>query len=240
MSDAAKLAKLSFMKKPQGTPFSSFGPSVGEILAIGATLEDAVIGSAYAAIISYGEAMYALQHGSISWSVVRLYYSCFYSIRALLLIHEVVPFSSGNQMMLNIPRCKFLKGGSSSHHWNWAEIKKIGQLDKQWFFSSDSQEAYGKLREHRENVNYTHVFTDPAFHNCLVSSESDLVKRFRVYRDDDEFLYTYLDEHLAIAYPTKLVFELDVSLRHASISLPQESLSHAKKIWRMKDRCPCS
>src|SRR5690606_37510254 len=118
---------------------------------------------------------------------------------------------------------KFLKGGTSSHHWNWISIRKVVQLSESWFASSDSQEAYERLRKHRENVNYTHAFTDPAFHRCLVSGESDLTKRFRLYRDDGTFLYTYLDDHLAIAYPTKLIFSLDAWLRDVSMSLPPEN-----------------
>jgi len=240
MSDAARLASQAFLQKPQGTPYAHFVPTAGEISAIRATVEDAVMESTYAAVVSYAEAMSGLQHGSISWSIVRLYYSCFYSLRALLLLNEVVPFNCRGEMLLDIPSGKFLKGGASSHHWNWTSLRKIAQLGGGWFLSSDSEETYEKLRRHRENVNYTHAFTDPSFHRCLVSGESDLTKRFRSYRDDGPFLYTYLTDHLAIAYPTKLIFNLDASLRDASMSLPPENISHVKKIWSMKDRCPVS
>lgn len=107
-----------------------------------------------------------------------------------------------------------------------------------WIISQDSQDSYEKLREHRENVNYTHGFTDPYFHRCLISSEQDLAKRIRAYRDDVAFFYTYLPDHLAIAYPTKLIFNLDNAMQASSIILPDESLSHLKKIWVIKDRCP--
>lgn len=240
MSDAARLASQVFSKKPPGTSYAHFAPSAGEISAIRATVEDAVLESTYAAVVSYAEAMSGLQHGSISWSIVRLYYSCFYSLRALLLLNEIVPFNCRGEMLLDIPSGKFLKGGASSHHWNWTSIRKVVQLSGSWFVSSDSEETYEKLRKHRENINYTHAFTDPAFHRCLVSGEPDLTRRFRSYRDDGSFLYTYLADHLAIAYPTKLIFSLDASLRDASMSLPPESISHAKKIWSMKDRCPAS
>lgn len=240
MSDSARLASQAFSRKPPGTPYAHFAPSAGEMLAIRATLEDAVIASTYAAVVSYAEAMAGLQHGSISWSIVRLYYSCFYSLRALLLLEDVVPFNCRGEMLLDISGGKFFKGGASSHHWNWTWLRKIVQLGGSWFLSSDSEEAYERLRKHRENVNYTHAFTDQNFHRCLISGESDLIKRFRSYRDDGPFLYTYLADHLAIAYPTKLIFSLDASLREASMSLPPESISHAKKIWSMKDRCPAS
>ncbi|GEM_PF-6085645 len=238
MSDASRLASVAFSQKPQGVQYSHFALSVDQVSSIRAALDGAVIESAYAAVVSYAEAMSGLQHGSISWSIVRLYYSCFYSLRALLLLNEVVPFNCGGEMLFDVHSGKFHKGGNSSHHWNWISIRKIPQMYNGWFVSADSEDAYGKIRKHRENVNYTHAFTDPEFHLCLVSGESDISKRFRLYRDDVSFFYTYLTEHLAIAYPTNLIFSLDKLMRHASVSLPPESVSHAKKIWSIKDRCP--
>jgi len=240
MSDAARIARQVFASKPKGLTYTHFRPSAVDLASIDATLSVATAESAYSAAISYAEAMSNLQHGSTAWSIVKLYYSCFYSLRTLLLLNQVVPFNSGSEMLLDIDGKKFQKGGKSSHHWNWKSINKVGAVGRSWFTSSDSEEAYGKLRKHRENVNYTHSFPDPDFHKCLVSKENDLGKRFRTYRDDSAFFYTYLDDHLAIAYPTKLIFQLDTSLKAASIFLDEEKIAHLKSVWKMKDRCPIS
>lgn len=240
MSDASRLARLSFSAKPSGQPFTHFTPTASDVASIAATVNEAVSDSAYAAIISYAEALSAIQHGSISWSIIKLYYSSFYSLRALLLLNQIVPFNCGGEMLLDIRSGSFLKGGKSSHHWNWGSINRIAHLRGSWFISTDSQDTYGKLREHRENVNYTHCFTDPDFHRCLLTGEADLAKRFRTYRDDGSFLYTYLPDHLAIAYPTKLIFHLDLSLQNLSIKLADEKIAHLRKIWSIKDRCPIS
>ncbi|EPB4338858.1 hypothetical protein QNZ44_002899 [Enterobacter kobei] len=238
MSDAARLASQSFSNKPSGVSYDHFTPSNADISAISSTIDDALVGSAYAAALSYAEAISGLQKGSISWSIVRLYYSCFYSLRAMLILNRVIPFNCSGEMLLDIQSSKFLKGGKSSHHWNWVTLRKIPCMNKSWFLSSDSQEAYESLRKHRENVNYTHGFTDPDFHRCLISGESDLGKRFRSYRDDDKFIYTYLADHLAIAYPTMLIHDLDKSMRKASVTLPKENIDHLKRIWSIKDKCP--
>lgn len=156
----------------------------------------------------------------------------------MLILNRVIPFNCSGEMLLDIQSSKFLKGGKSSHHWNWVTLRKIPCMNKSWFLSSDSQEAYESLRKHRENVNYTHGFTDPDFHRCLISGESDLGKRFRSYRDDDKFIYTYLADHLAIAYPTMLIHDLDKSMRKASVTLPTENIDHLKRIWSIKDKCP--
>ena len=238
MSDAARLASSAFQNKPLSTPYSLFQISAAEISKIRAEMKVAAIESAYAAVVSYAEALSALQKKSISWSIIRLYYSCFYSLRSLFLMNEIVPFNCRGERLLCVSSGKFQKGGTSSHHWNWSVIRKFPQLNTSWFVSTDSQEAYEKLRKHRENVNYTHAFTDPALHNCLITGEHDLGKRFRVYRDDTPFLYTYLDDHLAIAYPTKLIFTVDAHMLRSSIALPAKSMSHVRAIWSMRDRCP--
>lgn len=240
MSDAARLARQSFSSKPAGMQFAHFTPPAGVLSTIGAAIDEAVSESAYSAVVSYAEALSSLKSGSISWSIVRLYYSCFYCIRALLLLKKVVPFNFNGEMLLDVCGAKFIKGGASSHHWNWSSITKVSRLAGAWFLSADSQDSYKKLREYRESVNYTHGFTDPNFHQCLVSGEDDLGKRLRLYRDDSAFFYTYLSDHLAIAYPTRLVFELDAAMQHASISLESEKVAHIKSVWSIKDRCPMS
>lgn len=237
MSDAARLACQWYTTKPAGTPYSSFTADGRALQEIIDKVPEAIVASSYSALISYTEAMSGLKSGSSSWSVVRLYYSCFYSIRAMLLANGVVPFNCGTEMILETSTGRVLRGGRSSHHWNWTSINSTG-LRGEWLCSEDSQTAYDALRKHRENVNYTHGFTDPNLHSCLISQDADLARRFRAYRDDTAFLYTYLVDHLAIAYPTKLIFRLDHELRDKVITIPEDKATHAKSLWKIRDRCP--
>jgi hypothetical protein len=237
MSDAARLASQFFLLKPKHTPYDSYPPSADLITAVAAKLDEAIILSAYSAIVSFAEAVSGLQNSSSSWAIVRLYYSCFYSIRSLLMSEGIVPFNGGSEMMLDTSGMRFLKGGSSSHHWNWSSITRT-RLKGQWYWSSDSQAAYEKLRSHRESVNYTHGFTDPDQHSCLIAQEANFLRRFRSYRDDVEFFYTYLDDHLALAYPTKLIFQLDTLMLQRSLVFSDEKLAHLGSLWKFKDRCP--
>ena len=218
-------------------PFTSYQPSAGLITEVAAKLDEAVLLSAYSAIISFAEAVSGLQNASPSWAIVRLYYSCFYSIRSLLISEGIVPFNGGSEMMLDISGNRFIKGGNNSHQWNWSSIIST-RLRGQWYCSSDSQAAYGKLKSHRESVNYTHGFTDPDQHSCLIFQEADFLRRFRSYRDDEDFFYTYLDDHLALAYPTKLIYELDTLMRQRSLVFSNEKLAHLRSLWKFKDKCP--
>jgi uncharacterized protein (UPF0332 family) len=238
MSDAARLAKQAFATKPNGTPYANFQVSAIALQSIAEQIAPTIVDTAFAAVVSYAEAMAGIPKGSSSWSVIRLYYSTFYALKALMLTHEVIPFNSGKEeMMLDARNNRFFKGGKSSHHWNWSSIRKT-TIKHEWYASQDSEEAYEKLRKFRENVNYTHAFTDPKLHECLVPSRDDQSKRFRYYRDDKIFQYTYLIDHLAIAYPTKLIFEIDAKLQSLSYKLDPDRLKHLREIWKIRDRCP--
>jgi hypothetical protein len=237
MSDAARLTKQAFAGKPVGTPYSKFALTPVELQSISVQISTAVIDNAYSAIISYTEAMMGIGKGSSSWSVIRLYYSSFYCLRAIMLSNNLVPFNGGIEMVFDISNNKFYKGGRSSHHLNWHSLRQTA-MKLNWSCSQDSQDAYDILRSYRENANYTHAFNDPNLHECLVNDNVDLTKRFRIYRDDAEFLYAYLHDHLAIAYPTKLIFEVDSYLKDLGYLLEPERVQHVRSIWKIKDRCP--
>ncbi len=237
MSDTARLTKQAFAIKPNGIPYGSFSIPPAAIRSITGQLPTAIIDTAYAAIISYAEAISGLRMGSSSWSVIRLYYSAFYSLKTMMLTRSVISFNAGGEMLFDASTGKFLKGGKSSHHWNWNSFRQTA-LKHDWFISQDSQDAYNELRNHRENVNYTHSFTDPNLHKCLTSNHLDITRRFRSYRDDVHFLYTYLTDHLAIAYPTKLIYEVDLAMSSLDYRLEPERLRHVRTLWKMQDRCP--
>ena len=240
MSDSARLASTAFAAKPAQVPYANFSISPQKLVEIGNGVSTAIEDSAYAAAVSYVEAVSYIPKGSIAWSVVRLYYSCFYSIRALLLMNGMLPFNCKGEMYLDVNSGSFLKGGSSSHHFNWMAIRKHLSVSANWFISEDSQVAYEKLRTFRESINYTHGFTDPEYHDCLSAGSDGFEKRLRSYRDDEQFLYTYLVDHLALSYPTKLIFHLDGELDTRSNRLSPKRAAHIRSVWKLKDRCPLS
>ncbi|MDL2399463.1 hypothetical protein [Rhizobium mayense] len=239
MSDAARLAKMRFAGKAAGAPYPKFSLTGIHRDEIRGELANAAAESAFAAAVTYVEAMAGIKAGTIAWSVVRLYYTCYYCLKALAVRNGAVPFNSGKEEMIyNAIENAFLKGGSSSHHWNWSAMRRVPALKSLWFYSEDSENAYAELRSHREDVNYRHAFPDPEFHNCLASHTSELDKRIREYRDDAAFFYTYLADHLALAYPTKMIFHLEQEMLSSGFSLDCDKKAHLKGMWKMKDRCP--
>lgn len=239
MSDAARLARMRFSSKPSGLSYLHFNLSPMHRDEIRSELANAAGESAFSAAATYVEAVGGIKSGTISWSIVRLYYSCYYCLKSIAILNSAVPFNTGKEEMLyNAKDNTFLKGGSSSHHWNWNTLRKVAALKALWPFSEDSETAYGELRAHREDVNYKHAFPDPQFHSCLSSHTSDLDKRIREYRDDTAFLYTYLGDHLALAYPTKMIFNLEQTMVADGVILDGDKKAHLQSLWKMKDHCP--
>lgn len=238
MSNAARLASVCFSGKPAGLPYSAYFPSVQSVAQIRTELSNAFLDASFSAAASFAEAISGLNQNAFSWSIVRFYYSSFYSLRALLLSRGVVPFNCAGEYYFDTASQKFFKGGRSSHHWNWKSLRAVPSLRGAWFRSEDASEAYDKLRSFRENVNYTHAFTDPDLHHCLVSPIDDLGRRYRAYRDDANFELVYLDDHVVFAFPTRLLAELEGLFLLNSFRFPDAKRSHLSRIWPLRDRCP--
>jgi hypothetical protein len=237
LSDAARLASLSYQSKPSGLQRTAFHAPSGLLAQISVAVPGDLQDSAYSAAISYAEALVGIRRGNASWAVVKLYYSCFYSIKTLLIADNVIPFNFRSEYLLDISANVFEAGGRSSHHWNWNSFQRIRRLTR-WVYSADSESAYNKMREHREHANYTHPFTDPVIPSFLLAQEADLGRRVRSYRDDAAFFFTYLPDHMPLAYATKLIFELDQVLATRALDIGAERKRHLRSLWPLVDRCP--
>lgn len=238
MSNAGRLARQAYDAKPSGLERAHFQLSRSILDQITEQIEEDAADAAYAAAVSYAEALSGLNHGSTSWSMVKLYYSAFYCIRSFTLLYNIVPFHSGrDHFLLDLRDNTFLKGGPSSHHWNWNSFRRIKRLNK-WYYSEDSEETYNRLRDRREDANYKFAFLDPEFPLCISDSGLDITKRIRNYRDDASYFYTYIDSHSALSYPTSLIFNLDSDIGSRKIEFSDQRAKHIKSIWPLKDRCP--
>ena len=238
MSDSSRLAKLAFSAKPTGIQLGYFHLTNAQAAQIDSALNEDIVSAAYASAISYAEAVAGLSKNQIAWSIVRLYYTAFYCLRTITFLNKVVPFNAKSEYLLDLSTNSFLLGGASSHRWNWKSFAKITALRNKWPYSIDSENAYNQLRQYREDINYRRNFPDPELHQCLVTNESDISRRIRIYRDDVAFFYTYLDSHLAVSYPTKLIYYVEQEVSNRRLELSPERAKHLKSIWPIRDRCP--
>ena len=222
--------------RPKNVPISKYVfPNLGVLTTvIRSDIEDAC----YAAALSYSDALRSLDYGNSSWAIVKLYYSAFYSLRATLLMDGIIPFHCGSFYLCDIRDGTIKNGGRSSHQWKWNSIRDFKRLSN-WLYSEDSATAYEKLRNLREDANYRFGFADPSWPDCLKEvSIAGLARSFRTYRDDSAFLYTYLDDHVALAYPTKLIMSLSEHQAFLNSRISSERKAHLKKVWPLKDKVP--
>ncbi len=238
MSSAAKLAAALMTGRPKGTPYADYTLGIaraqGITTAIAADVQDAV----YAAALSYSEALRGLGARNTTWALVKLYYSAFYSLRASLLLDDIIPFFCGEFYLCDARTGAVQKGGRSSHNWHWKSVRSYQRLSG-WYYSDDSNNAYDQLRDMREEVSYRAGFSDPSWPNYLYqASMYGVAKSFRTYRDDNGFFYTYLADHLAMAYPTKLLLEVCSRYAAGEQRLEEEQSEHLHKVWPLKDRPP--
>ena len=192
---------------------------------------------AYAAALSYAEGISGLLKGRFSWSMVKLYYSCFYSMMFNLIDDDVVPFYNKSQLICDSRTGNLKNGGRSSHQWHWNSIRNIKRLSK-WVYSLESEDTYSKIRALREEANYKSAFSDPERPKWLTFAIDNIERSFRVYRDDKEKLYTYLDDHFPLAYPTQLIFDLEGQIKARNIRFDANKLSHIRRMWPIRDRPP--
>lgn len=237
MSDAARIASQVFLQKPAGMKREHFLASPPSLAQIQSCVYSDAAESAYASVVSYAEAISGLMSGRTSWSVVKLYYSAYYSIRSLMLANFVVPFHCKEQYLLDARDNLFLKGGNSSHQWNWSSIRAVKRLNH-WYFSTDAEQAYDNLRNLRERANYNQPFIDPSFPIFIHNPTGDLAKVLRVYRDDKDLFYTFLLDHFCLAFPTRLIYLVDETMHNLGLGFDGDRSHHLKSVWSLKDRCP--
>lgn len=238
MPDAARLASTLMAARPKGVPYMKYALQWPPLPTIAPTIESDIGNDCYAAALSYADAINGLKIGNSSWAVIKLYYSAFYSMRAMLMMDYIIPFFYDGYYLCDARNGVVKKSGNSSHDWKWSSIREFKRLSG-WYYSEDSTIAYDNLKEHRINANYTFAFIDPNWHSCFAQAASaGIAKSFRTYRDDIDFLYTYLADHVVLAYPTKLVVTLGMRLSDMGLRINAERDRHLQKIWPFKDKTP--
>ena len=223
--------------RPKGAPISKFVLPISTVSGFAEAVQADIQDAAYAAALSYADAIRGLIAGNPSWALIKLYYSAFYNIRLLLLLDGIIPFHCGEYYLCDSRDGAVKRGGKSSHQWQWNSLRDFRRSG--WYYSVDSSDAYDRLKAIREDANYRFGFIDPNWHRCLAQvSVAGIPKSFRTYRDDGDFTYTYLDDHVSFAYPTKILYAASSIFLAAGHGVSEERQSHLKKTWPLKDKPP--
>lgn len=170
------------------------------------------VSMSYSAFVSLADAIRGIEAGFYSWSTVKLYYSVFYTLRALLAFNQVAVFYINmSPFWVTVrPGERPHVGGSSSSH------KVVMDLFRKQFKNSPllSQpigydDPLTWLQAERERVNYKQAkFTEPsAPPSFSVIDKSKSIRRLiAAYMADDT--YAFDPDHAILAYPIAVLKQL--------------------------------
>jgi hypothetical protein len=235
MKRAGRYAVAVYSQKPVGLPLSQY-PILGLPASFPAAVFADIPALFYAALVTFGEALRNIAERRSTWSVTKLYYTCFYAIRVNLNLDNMVVFNSGKEEFL----CDIASGltqpfGRSSHNFLWSKFGRVSRLNS-WIYSEDSRSAYESMRKAREDANYNNDFMDPSFINLFdFVNRNGLERSYRAYKEDAAFFYTYLNDHFVVAYPARLMSYTAVRIKQAGIVIDEVKLAHLARLYPFRD-----
>lgn len=175
----------------------------------------------YKALLSFMEATYAILNNHSSWSIVKLYYSVFYSLRAVLFLSDHIFFKDG---MGNIYTLE-LKEGSIPKRVNTGKVRgdhkctikayKTIYKDKDILNTNniDGKNVFQWIMEYRELVNYrVSSFIEPDYGYNVIPQ----------LKKDPDFFDALIDKYLGDEY-LAFCFDTDSSIYATPIVLLSKS-----------------
>ena len=196
---------------------------------ISANLQNDVYGMYYSALVSLADAIYGASKGRFSWSIVKLYYSCFYSARAVLGANGIAIFYDGSK-----PRSLDVTLHSSpvnqrgtTHKLVWKVIRsRLSNISILGEISGENAEEW--FMRIREDVNYrTPKFIDPIVPAPFYELDRvGIDKSIMNYCSDISYNYCFDADHAIVAFPIEcLKFSVN-SLTRVGLHLEEADKEH--------------
>lgn len=202
----------------------------------------------YSALISFVEAIRGINEGFYSWSVVKFYYSTFYSIQSLLASEFLgvvyVTFDTsqkkGKPFSFSAVAGQQLKGVriSSSHEFVFKQFEK--NFPNHFLNSSQiaGENAFDWLRTLRESVNYKESpFSEPEAPSCMKIVATHSVRDcIATYIKERQGLYVFDADHAMLAFPLRsLTFAFERCKLSGASALREEQMGFLLKICKDKN-----
>jgi uncharacterized protein (UPF0332 family) len=194
------------------------------------------------ALISYTLAIKSIISKNYSWAIVKLYYTIFYAIKTKLALSNRTTFYHNSKLysINNTHGSTFKKLKGTSHE---AIFKYFSEeYPRDLFVASpiDSQNPFEWFKEKREYVNYkVNPMEDPLPY-CIYDKINDsFIHWINEYLTDEDYIYTFDNEHAYLAYPTKMINNIIVEyeelkdknkyLNTDNYNLLRDNLKHPKQ-----------
>lgn len=161
----------------------------------------------YSSLLSIADAFRGLELNYTTWSLVKLYYSCFYSIRAILALANVCLYYEGKKgFWIESIAGKFKvrspsKAKGSTHKFAFSVYEHLFPRSPLLSQSIDSRTPFEWFMSAREDANYNiSRFTEPGDSPYFSILKKNSPRRLCVeYLRDDTFAFD--PDHAALAYP---------------------------------------
>lgn len=179
----------------------------------------------YSSCITISSALVGILSESYTWSTIKLYYSVFYGLRSYLALNRICIFydERSPKVLKARPNERIVKnfGGRkastthgivietfkrefSEHVLLSQEIGGINSLD--WLKSLREKSNYGSSRFIEPRI-------PPQYEYLVKFGTNRFGKLIESYVNDKDYQYTFDPDHAAIAFPTRLLFELSSTLK---------------------------
>lgn len=195
-------------------------------------------GSYEKGVISFLGALNDFKNKNYSWSMIKLYYSTYYNLRAMLILEGFVPLSVWLKSVVEIfvdGNIRFDKNYRSDHKHAVFVLEKKFSNDYTLSNKLDDKHVYSHLLSMREDINYRkRSFSDP---NLIDYISEDVANRFELYLNlyiEDEFkTYPFLKGHFPIAFSLlRLLKTKDLILERNAfeVSSFREIIQHQERL----------
>lgn len=164
----------------------------------------------YSAIISIGDAMHGIKNNYYSWASVKLYYSVFYAIRAILSTKKTCLFYIGTK-----PYSIHVSNGESARKENGTTHKVIYTIYERLYPNDpvftqliDMSKPLNWLMNQRENSNYKNArFLEPETPEIYKKIIINMRNNIEGYIKNENYLYTFDKDHSILSLPIHIVIE---------------------------------
>ena len=185
-------------------------------------LKDDSIDYLYSATVSVGDALGGIDEGLFTWSTVKLYYSVFYAMRAVLALEGICVFYIRNRpfSLLAQPGKIAQKEQGQTHK----IVIKLFKLHNSTSFllaqPIGSDDPLQWLMSLREEVNYRIArFVEPNIPSHFEKIANVGIRRAcQAYLNDKSYLYLFDPDHAILAYPLAVLSTIYIEFRNQGLS----------------------
>jgi uncharacterized protein (UPF0332 family) len=233
---ATNYIKTRILPTHAGKALYSYIINYADATSLELALKADAISYLHSAIVSLSDGIRGVQQGYYTWATVKMYYSAFYALRAILALRNICIFYDGSS-----PRIVEATIGSIPQKLEGTTHKCIIKAYSDRYPSDlllsqqiDSDPPLNWLMNKREAANYGNAkFSEPnePEHFKQFIKEGARVS-FISYFSDVHDLYTFDKDHSIVAFPLRCIRIAVSETISAGIKMPDEDVDYLKSTFK--------